>query len=442
MKKIGMGVCLVVIQLLLVFPSLGGVISQWNFNGLSGRTFFDSVGDADLMFCYDNLAESFHEPKYVSRVLPSQAGAEGRGYGSCVYLCNFKPEHGVYPEHAVINIKRPDVLNFGRDSFTVTGWLKKDPVAGGYETILSGCGDRGGVSILIGRADRSWAGKLLFEVKGSDSVSIRSDNRVDDSCWHWFAAVSDQGSMRLFVDGVLQTAAGHYKPNTTVDLSGQAEALIGDGYTGYLDDISISREAFSEEVLRDIYENGLASIGGSSPDTVVEAVEESRLCKNRIKVSEKIIFDGWKGESVGGLVYRLAGVAVISEMPNSDLVAWCLTGQDNEPADDNCVITTRSSDRGKSWSEPEITLNSKDRKMIHQTAMVSLSDGRVVSLWACLPWKSRYTEWNYHRMYSEDCGRTWGTSEEFKVGDGNAAIAAPLQLANGEYFFPATVMEL
>jgi len=50
-----------------------------------------------------------------------------------------------------------------------------------------------------------------------------------------------------------------------------------------------------------------------------------------------------------GVTYRLACGAAVAEMPNGDLLCWWLSGSDNEPATDNNVLASRSTDMGETW---------------------------------------------------------------------------------------------
>ena len=40
-------------------------------------------------------------------------------------------------------------------------------------------------------------------------------------------------------------------------------------------------------------------------------------------------------------------------MPNGELRCWWLSGSDNERSTDNNVLASRSTDRGKTWGEPQ-----------------------------------------------------------------------------------------
>jgi len=155
------------------------------------------------------------------------------------------------------------------------------------------------------------------------------------------------------------------------------------------------------------------------------------------KITEKIIFDGLQGMVYKDTTYRLACAAIITQAPNDDLLVWCITGSDKEPATDNSVLMVRSSDGGKTWQQPQMFLPATSEYMVVASNIYSLSDGKMVALWAYLPPEKKYTEWHYFRMYSDDSGKNWSKPQSFPIRNNSVALfeGRPLKLANGEYFF-------
>lgn len=413
-------------------PARPGLVAYWDFNQLSGTTLGDAAGNSDLELRCDRLAHTFHQKEYVSGLVPGR-----EGLGDCLYLYNLKPEHGLYKEKASAWISNPDLFRFPNDEFTITGWFQSREITAGYGGIVFSFTDAGGFSVLIGRTGRSNVGKLLFGIKGPSPISIQSDRRVDDDQWHWFGAVSDGYTISLYVDGQLQKQTAEFKPGATTEISGSIKSIVGDGYTGCIDELAVYHVALGAERLQQIYTGGQMSV--DVPEKSDSKIVDSRSCG--IEVKEKVLFNGWEGLENNGLIYRLACGASVSEMPNGDLVAWCLTGTDNEPATDNCVIMTRSTDGGAHWSNPEIHIESTKEMMVGLNAMYALPDDRVVSILAYLYAEKKYTEWFIKRRYSSDNGKTWGETTPFKVGDNNVCVGRPLHLANGEYLFYGTVFD-
>jgi hypothetical protein len=160
-----------------------------------------------------------------------------------------------------------------------------------------------------------------------------------------------------------------------------------------------------------------------------------------ITVKETVVFDGNKGWERNGVTYRLACGARVAETPNGDLLCWWLSGSDNEPSTDNNVLFARSTDKGKTWSDPEILIPAgKDAgalSMMHVTP-----DGKIIALGAHWPSELQYTVWRYFRMESTDNGHTWTAPESFKIRDEeNIMIERPIRLQNGEYFLATSFFE-
>ncbi len=161
----------------------------------------------------------------------------------------------------------------------------------------------------------------------------------------------------------------------------------------------------------------------------------------RISVRETIVFDGRQGWQHEGVTYRLACGAAIAEMPNGDLLCWWLSGSNSEPATDNNVLASRSTDIGRTWSEPFVLIAAGETAGA-LTAMHTTPDGRVIALGAHWPSQLQYTLWHYFRMESTDSGRTWSHPEPFQVRPAdNLMLGRPILLSNGEYLIPTSFFE-
>lgn len=159
-----------------------------------------------------------------------------------------------------------------------------------------------------------------------------------------------------------------------------------------------------------------------------------------ISVTEHVVFDGLKGWEKDGVNYRLACGALLAVAPNGDLLCSWLSGSDNEPSTDNCVLMSRSTDKGKTWGEPVILIPSGDMAGA-VTSLYPTSDGRLILFGAHWPSEEQYTVWNFFRMESKDSGLSWSDPKSLVVHDNHACLCGPVRLANGELLFPVSFFE-
>lgn len=160
-----------------------------------------------------------------------------------------------------------------------------------------------------------------------------------------------------------------------------------------------------------------------------------------IQVRETVVFNGDSGWEHKGVTYRLACGATIVQMPNGDLLCWWLSGSDNEPATDNNVLAARSSDKGRTRSEPFFLVQAgKDAGAL--TAMYVTPAGKVIAFGAEWPSDLHYTVWHYFRMESTDNGHTWTPRERVQVREmDNIMFGRPVLPRNGEYLLPTSFFE-
>lgn len=161
---------------------------------------------------------------------------------------------------------------------------------------------------------------------------------------------------------------------------------------------------------------------------------------DHLSVREIVVFDGESGWENEGILYRLACGASVREAPNGDLLCWWLSGSDSEPSTDNNVLMARSTDRCKTWSEPEIFIAAGEMAGAC-TAIWPTSDGRLIAFAAQWPAEKEYTQWFYSRMVSTDNGHTWSALVPFVVHDTHAVVGGPIQLANGEHLFAGSFFD-
>jgi predicted neuraminidase len=163
----------------------------------------------------------------------------------------------------------------------------------------------------------------------------------------------------------------------------------------------------------------------------------------RIHVQERIIFDGWKN-------YRLACAATIAQAPNGDILCCWMSGSGKEPADDNCVLLARSTDKGQTWSDPRLWLPPiEDNRASGRTLAVAIgafyttADDRMILIGYHMPADRHYTEEYFFRIESHDSGFTWSDPEYQTLRPRHDAVTthSPIKLSNGEYLFPGQFFE-
>ena len=154
-----------------------------------------------------------------------------------------------------------------------------------------------------------------------------------------------------------------------------------------------------------------------------------------IKHKEYTVFDGNKGWFKNGITYKLACGPIIVECANGDLLCGWLSGSAKEPATDNCVLMSRSTDGGQRWSEPEIFIPAGEMAGA-LTNMHKTQDGRIVVFGAQWPSEQEYTVWHYFKMESFDNGHTWSKPQKFEIHNTNGFIGAgPIVLPNNKYLY-------
>lgn len=151
--------------------------------------------------------------------------------------------------------------------------------------------------------------------------------------------------------------------------------------------------------------------------------------------AQTVVFDGEQGWEKDGVTYRLACGPILAECGNGDLLCTWLSGSDKEPATDNCILMSRSSDGGKTWSSPRILVPAGSMAGA-LTNMHRTKDGRLVAFGAYWPSEDEYTVWHYFKIESEDHGQTWSVPQPFEIHNTHGFIGAgPVVLANGECLY-------
>lgn len=209
-------------------------IGLWTFDSLAGGTVVeDQVGSNDLTV---NNSVS---------LIPSTAGILGTGFGNA----------GLFGDTNNDSLNgATDSYAFGTSAFSYTGWVNvvNQQTSGTgnalYRYVVeNGKHNVGGVNLLIGPTNKSFRGKLGFDVKGNgaNNLTVFSDTRIDDSNWHWFAAVTDGSAMSLYVDGVLQGGSASYGAATTATPNPGRIFKVGKALDGSVDQLAVHNTALT-----------------------------------------------------------------------------------------------------------------------------------------------------------------------------------------------------
>ena len=148
-------------------------------------------------------------------------------------------------------ISYPDNSDFdGVGDFTVMTWIKTATLDG--STVIMGKHNGTQGWKLTGNG----SGQLTFTL---DGTSLHGQASVEDNSWHHVAATRSTDTVKIYVDGIIDTViAGSYT------VTANATALtMGAGYTGTLDDIRFYGEQVSENTLEAIYLLGYRSAMGA-----------------------------------------------------------------------------------------------------------------------------------------------------------------------------------
>ncbi len=159
---------------------------------------------------------------------------------------------------------------------------------------------------------------------------------------------------------------------------------------------------------------------------------------SQIKISQNLVFNGDCGWKHNGVDYKLACAPVITQTPSGELLCVWLSGADTEPASDNCMLISRSCDLGKSWSEPEMFVESD--KEGFGGAMLLRSKDKLVKFAAKLPIEEQYAVWKYYRSESYDNGKTWGEVKPITLVDQegmSASLCWRIVTSDGRILFAA-----
>lgn len=174
--------------------------------------------------------------------------------------------------------------------------------------------------------------------------------------------------------------------------------------------------------------------------THADAASAQAVQNMGINTMETVVFDGNTGWTHQEVTYRLACAVNIVEAGNGDLLVTWLSGSDKEPSPDNCVLMARSTNNGKTWSQPQVLIPA-GKNAAHITNLYRSSDDTLMALGAYWPAEDEYTTWYYFRMTSDDHGHTWTDPKPFTLLNNRASLGRRIPLNGGTWLFPGTCFQ-
>lgn len=119
-------------------------------------------------------------------------------------------------------------------------------------------------------------------------------------------------------------------------------------------------------------------------------------------------------------------------LPNGDQAVFFLTGGLVEPGSDNYVALCRSRDEGRTWNPPEVVARNPDGAVLLTEVTVI---GSLITVFLEFH-RGRFDHWQVATIRSTDGGRTWSDPQEFSALPKRAFIRNLYRTSWGEYFLP------
>lgn len=222
--------------------------------------------------------------------------------------------------------------NFNTNDFTIECWIYPTAGIGASRDILSKFTTLSSNLDFLLEID-SANGNLKFSAGNNATISILSNSAVPLNVWSHVAISRVSGVTRMFIDGALQssTSTGSFTiPNNTTTLTIGKSSTNSDPFSGYIDEIRITRNVGRYSSSFSIY-NGRFSNFGLDPTTpgvptgLSSLSGDSRLVLNWIEPSNN------GGSSITGYVveYTPSGGSPTTVNTGSSSTSYLLTGLTN-----------------------------------------------------------------------------------------------------------------
>ncbi|HWN94288.1 MAG TPA: LamG-like jellyroll fold domain-containing protein [Methylomirabilota bacterium] len=212
--------------------------------------------------------------------VPGQFDNAAQFNGSSTYMTNL---HSPDPSISGLPIYRAG-------SYTITMWVKGAAQVNRY--LYSEASTTSNNPLLIlqtGNAANSSKFDVIIRTDGNATLvnHVVSSAVVFDDTWHHIAWVDDRGSVRLYIDGVLDAANFNYIPSGTFTMNTTTLGLLvraavapaANVFNGLIDDVGVWKRALSAAEVEEVR---ISSIATPIPEFPAEIVVQPVGSTNRI----------------------------------------------------------------------------------------------------------------------------------------------------------------
>lgn len=158
-------------------------------------------------------------------------------------------------------VRVPEVPDYDvTDAVSLMAWVKTTSVSTWARIIDKSQWQDNGFDLALSQITH--APLFEFFVNNTTSQALAT-TPVDDGEWHFIAGTFGNKKVRIYVDGVMEqevTSTGEVdiKPNDwPITLAVEANNLVGQPYTGLIDEVAIFSRELSGDEIEDIHQNGV-----------------------------------------------------------------------------------------------------------------------------------------------------------------------------------------
>ena len=225
-----------------------GLVGYYQMDALDGINLPDATPYSNHMRAVNISAGSF---------VPGQFGNAVQFNNSSVYATNL---HSTDPAATGLPIYRAG-------AYTITMWVKAPPVAAKYLYTEGNTGTTTPIFILQTGQTAATSNKFDVIIRNDANSTlvnhVVSSTVVFDNNWHHIAWVDDRGAVKLYVDGVLDTANFNYTPAGTMTVNSSTlgalvRTSVAGFYHGLMDDVGIWKRALSSNEVQQVRTNSIS----------------------------------------------------------------------------------------------------------------------------------------------------------------------------------------